>query len=40
VELKKEEEVGALQTHITIFKKPIVILFFSGYSAMWALSKE
>jgi len=30
VELKKEEEVGALQTHITLFKKPIVILFFIG----------
>ena len=30
VELKKEDEVGALQTHITLFKKPIVILFFIG----------
>ena len=28
VELNKEEEVGALQTHIILFKKPIVILFF------------
>lgn len=28
VELNKEEEAGALQTHIILFKKPIVILFF------------
>ena len=30
VELSKEEEVGALQTHIMLFKKPAVILFFIG----------
>jgi fucose permease len=30
VELNKEEEVGALQTHITLFKNPLVILFFIG----------
>jgi fucose permease len=28
VELSKEEEVGAWQTHITLFKKPVVVLFF------------
>jgi MFS transporter, FHS family, L-fucose permease len=28
VELSKDEEVGALQTHIMLFKKPAVILFF------------
>ena len=30
VVLNKEEEVGPLQTHIILFKKPIVILFFIG----------
>ena len=28
VELKKEEEVGPIQTHLLLFKKPVVILFF------------
>jgi len=28
VELSEDEEVGALQTHIMLFKKPTVILFF------------
>jgi MFS transporter, FHS family, L-fucose permease len=28
VKLSKEEEVGPLQTHIMLFKKPVVILFF------------
>ena len=28
VELSKEEQPGALQTHIMLFKKPVVILFF------------
>ena len=28
VQLSKEEEVGPLQTHIMLFKKPLVILFF------------
>lgn len=28
VELSKEEEVGALQTHIMLFKNPVVVLFF------------
>lgn len=28
--LNKDEEVGPLQTHIILFKKPIVILFFIG----------
>ncbi len=28
VELKEDEEVGALQTHIMLFKKPAVIMFF------------
>ena len=30
VVLNKEEEVGPLQTHIILFKKPLVILFFVG----------
>jgi len=30
VVLNKEEEVGPLQTHIILFKKPIVVLFFIG----------
>ncbi len=28
VELSKEEEVGAWQTHVMLFKKPVVLLFF------------
>lgn len=28
VELKADEEVGALQTHLNLFKKPVVVLFF------------
>jgi MFS transporter, FHS family, L-fucose permease len=30
VQLNKDEEVGALQTHILLFKKPAVILYFIG----------
>jgi fucose permease len=30
VELKAEEKAGALATHIMLFKKPVVILFFLG----------
>lgn len=30
VELNKEEKAGALQTHIMLFKKPVVILYFIG----------
>ncbi len=30
VELNKEEKAGALQTHIMLFKQPVVILFFIG----------
>lgn len=33
VELKEDEKVGALQTHIDLFKKPTVILFFLGIFA-------
>src|SRR5437879_2166120 len=28
VDLKEDEVVGALETHITLFKKPAVVLFF------------
>jgi FHS family L-fucose permease-like MFS transporter len=28
VELKADEEVGALQTHLMLFKRPVVVLFF------------
>jgi FHS family L-fucose permease-like MFS transporter len=28
VELKSDEEVGAIATHINLFKKPVVVLFF------------
>ncbi len=30
VELQSEEKAGALQTHIMLFRKPVVILFFLG----------
>jgi fucose permease len=30
VELNKDEKAGAWQTHVTLFKKPVVILFFVG----------
>ena len=30
VELKTDEKAGALQTHIMLFKKPVVILYFIG----------
>ena len=30
VELNKDEKAGALQTHIMLFKNPVVILFFIG----------
>jgi FHS family L-fucose permease-like MFS transporter len=33
VRLKEEEKVGALQTHIDLLKKPIVLLFFLGIFA-------
>lgn len=33
VELKEDEKVGALQTHIDLLKKPMVILYFLGIFA-------
>jgi FHS family L-fucose permease-like MFS transporter len=33
VELKEDEKVGALQTHLDLLKKPMVILYFLGIFA-------